>query len=100
MPRAFQVVLGGVAVSYERGSPVPPSARGPIIPLSEAQSLSSAPPVELIPTLGAISPRGGPVQDPVLTRRIESDLPQTLNPTGVGTSLSRSRAPPRTTVGP
>ena len=25
--------------------------------------------VELIPTLGALSPRGGPVQDPVLTRR-------------------------------
>jgi len=25
--------------------------------------------VELIPTLGALSPRGGPVQDPVLTVR-------------------------------
>ena len=25
--------------------------------------------VELIPTLGALPPRGGPVQDPVLTRR-------------------------------
>ena len=27
--------------------------------------------VELIPTLGAISPRGGPVQDPVLTSTVD-----------------------------
>ena len=39
--------------------------------------------VELILTLGTLSPRGGPVQDPVLTRRRVCCKAGSVNPTGV-----------------
>jgi len=64
------VVLGGVAVSYERGTPVtgiPSRCQGEIRRGIQALCVRR----ELIPTLGALFPRGVPVQDPVLTEREE-----------------------------
>ena len=61
--------------------------------------------VELIPTLGALFPRGGPVQDPVLTWRGGGEQPLSGNRREQGaryrgTSLIRTPPPPRTTIGP
>ena len=69
------VVLGGVAVSYERGTPVGqaccpracPVSRLLLLPVHSRHSRHSACAVRLIPTRGALFPRGGPVQVPVLT---------------------------------
>ena len=46
--------------------------------------------VELIPTIGALSPRGGHVQDPVLTGWVGTSLTKTAN-SEVGISMSASR---------
>ena len=68
------MVLGGGAVSYERGTPVSGQAPRPVPldPLAGADLVAYAltqNAVELIPTLGAHFPRGGSVQEPVLTWR-------------------------------
>ena len=49
-------------VSYKRGTPV----EGGVSTLRYSRPYLPNT-VELIPTLGALSPRDGPVQDPVLT---------------------------------
>ena len=57
--------------------------------------------VEPIPTLGAIPPRGGPVQDPVFTREVYyCEACTSTAATYMGTLLITKRQPPRTTVGP
>jgi len=68
MPRALWWSYGGGAVSHERGTPVAAVVHISRPPLSEA--VPHAVPIcdaLLVPTLGALSPRGGPVQDRVFT---------------------------------
>ena len=74
------VVLGGLAVSCERGTPVEPwnshrvcPRSGALPPTARRLTLQHGPnTAELSPTLGALFPQGGPVQDPVLTPRVEA----------------------------
>ena len=54
-----------MGVSYERGTPV-----GTATAVRREGYLQMTLSVELIPTLRALSPRGGPVQDPVLTHTL------------------------------
>jgi len=74
------VVLGGGAFSYGQGTPVTVNAKrssrqGGAHPQAaprphqtcDSRFCTAALTVELIPTLGALLPRGGPVQDPDLT---------------------------------
>ena len=56
----MRVVVHHVDTPLEKPRSAPPS----LLRRTHALSLNT---VELIPTLGALSPRGGPIQDPVLT---------------------------------
>ena len=67
------MVLGGGAVSYERGTPVSGDAEsrtqreeGSLDRAERAERRGLTETVKLIPTVKFLFPRGGPVQDPVL----------------------------------
>ena len=55
-------VLGGVAVSYEKGNPVIPTRRRP-----STGATRRSPTSWMGPPQGERAPRAGPIQDPVLT---------------------------------
>ena len=54
--------------------------------------------VELIPTLGAPSPRGGPVQDPVLTPRALQKASANDPTTSLQGDLAHKKQPPFRTI--
>ena len=66
-------MLGRVLGAICSGGVAPSRAPAPLTPNT----------VEIIPTLGALSPRGGPVRDPVLTNSRLVGSPRRVWPVGI-----------------